>query len=197
MRQAQYFPYLKYNWISDDLRIHACAQMLSSQRSANNNPLRKRGSDLSEAFNVILTSLEVCIGYNPSSSIHIVKDKNIYTGKHRRSPSHTREVLLGIDYLIEQQYLLLINGITKTKDKDGIPQWRPARYSLSEKWLTVIGDKPLSDPKLIRRNPLSAYVDLRHKFDGNDLLPSCRTKVMEQSPLISENSGYETIQIYR
>jgi hypothetical protein len=30
-----------------------------------------------------------------------------------------------------------------------------------------------------------------------DLLPSCRTKVMEQSPLISENSGYETIQIYR
>jgi len=30
-----------------------------------------------------------------------------------------------------------------------------------------------------------------------DLPPSCRTKVMEQSPLISENSGYETIQIYR
>ena len=32
--------------------------------------------------------------------------------------------------------------------------------------------------------------------DG-DLPPACRTKVMEQSPLISENSGYETIQIYR
>ena len=32
--------------------------------------------------------------------------------------------------------------------------------------------------------------------DG-DLPPPCRTKVMEQSPLISENSGYETIQIYR
>ena len=30
-----------------------------------------------------------------------------------------------------------------------------------------------------------------------DLPPPCRTKVMEQSPLISENSGYETIQIYR
>jgi hypothetical protein len=30
-----------------------------------------------------------------------------------------------------------------------------------------------------------------------DLLPTSRTKVMEQSPLISENSGYETIQIYR
>jgi hypothetical protein len=28
----------------------------------------------------------------------------------------------------------------------------------------------------------------------SDLLPTCRTKVMEQSPLISENSGYETIQ---
>ena len=32
---------------------------------------------------------------------------------------------------------------------------------------------------------------------AGDLPPSCRTKVMEQSPLISENSGYETIQIYR
>ena len=32
---------------------------------------------------------------------------------------------------------------------------------------------------------------------GGDLLPTSRTKVMEQSPLISENSGYETIQIYR
>ena len=32
---------------------------------------------------------------------------------------------------------------------------------------------------------------------GCDLLPTSRTKVMEQSPLISENSGYETIQIYR
>jgi hypothetical protein len=31
----------------------------------------------------------------------------------------------------------------------------------------------------------------------SDLLPTSRTKVMEQSPLISENSGYETIQIYR
>ena len=35
------------------------------------------------------------------------------------------------------------------------------------------------------------------KFRLNDLPPSCHTKVMEQSPLISENSGYETIQIYR
>ena len=30
-----------------------------------------------------------------------------------------------------------------------------------------------------------------------DIWGTCRTKVMEQSPLISENSGYETIQIYR
>ncbi len=45
--------------------------------------------------------------------------------------------------------------------------------------------------------------DFRHPaqvffgFAGVDLLPTSRTKVMEQSPLISENSGYETIQIYR
>ena len=35
------------------------------------------------------------------------------------------------------------------------------------------------------------------KLISFDLLPTSRTKVMEQSPLISENSGYETIQIYR
>jgi hypothetical protein len=45
-----------------------------------------------------------------------------------------------------------------------------------------------------------AYKSLIYKdFLGAwlDLLPTSRTKVMEQSPLISENSGYETIQIYR
>ena len=39
--------------------------------------------------------------------------------------------------------------------------------------------------------------NVRNKESGDDLPPACRTKVMEQSPLISENSGYETIQIYR
>ena len=34
-------------------------------------------------------------------------------------------------------------------------------------------------------------------LNDSDLPPSCRSKVMEQSPLISENTGYETIQIYR
>ena len=32
---------------------------------------------------------------------------------------------------------------------------------------------------------------------STDLPPPCRTQVMEQSPLIAENSGYETIQSYR
>jgi hypothetical protein len=45
------------------------------------------------------------------------------------------------------------------------------------------------------------YVQVTARFSlnsvGGDLPPPCRTKVMEQSPLISENSGYETIQIYR
>jgi len=38
---------------------------------------------------------------------------------------------------------------------------------------------------------------LHYKLQKSDLLPTSRTKVIEQSPLISENSGYETIQIYR
>jgi hypothetical protein len=39
--------------------------------------------------------------------------------------------------------------------------------------------------------------DSRDSIVASDLLPTSRTKVIEQSPLISENSGYETIQIYR
>jgi hypothetical protein len=39
--------------------------------------------------------------------------------------------------------------------------------------------------------------DFSGMYADTDLPPPSRTKVMEQSPLISENSGYETIQIYR
>ena len=188
MTEAQYFPYLKYNWISDDPRVATCAQMLCIERAATNNPLRNRGLDLSDAFNVILTSLEVCIGYNPNGSIHIAKDKNIYTGKHRRSASYTREVLSALDFLIEQQYLFLVTGITKTKDKDGIPKWRPARYKLSEKWRSVIGDTPLSDPKHIRRNPMSAYVDLRHKVDGKSKSFNISSEIYAYNQELIENT---------
>jgi hypothetical protein len=44
---------------------------------------------------------------------------------------------------------------------------------------------------------ITADGSVRYNAIGIDLPPPCRTKVMEQSPLISENSGYETIQIYR
>jgi len=46
--------------------------------------------------------------------------------------------------------------------------------------------------------PISEILrDFKNAKPKTDLPPPCRTKVMEQSPLISENSGYETIQIYR
>jgi hypothetical protein len=41
--------------------------------------------------------------------------------------------------------------------------------------------------------PWKCYFDMIAALDEFDLPPACRTKVMEQSPLISENSGYETI----
>jgi hypothetical protein len=49
---------------------------------------------------------------------------------------------------------------------------------------------PLSIPQQILYSNICSLKNI-------DLLPTSRTKVMEQSPLISENSGYETIQIYR
>jgi hypothetical protein len=188
MIQTQYFSYLKYNWISDDPRVHACAQMLSSERAANNNPLRNRGLDLSEAFNVILTSLEVCMGYRQNDSIHIAINQDLYTGNSKRNQTYSREIFHAIKFLIEAGYLSFICGVTKTKDKDGIPQWRPARYSFSEKWWSVIGVKPLSDPKLIRRNPLSAYVDLRHKVDGKSKSSNISPEIFAQNQELIENT---------
>jgi hypothetical protein len=51
----------------------------------------------------------------------------------------------------------------------------------------------------VMQGPFAGMDFLPHSAEGChiDLLPTSRTKVMEQSPLISENSGYETIQIYR
>jgi hypothetical protein len=43
----------------------------------------------------------------------------------------------------------------------------------------------------------SLLAKYRAAFFRIDLPPPCRTKVMEQSSLISESSGYETIQIYQ
>jgi putative transposase len=54
-------------------------------------------------------------------------------------------------------------------------------------------------PDICREMGISTatFYKWRAKYGGIDLLPISRTKVLEQSPLISENSGYETIQIYR
>lgn len=188
MTEAQYFPYLKYNWISDDPKVVAFSQMLCNERATTSNPSRKRGLDLSDAFNVILTSLEVCMGYNPNASIHIASNQDLYTGESKRNSTYCRENYHAIKFLIEANYLQLICKITKSKDKDGISQWRPARYRLSEKWRSVIGNKPLSDPKLIRRNPLSAYVDLRHKVDGKSKSLNISSEIYAHNQELIENT---------
>ena len=55
-----------------------------------------------------------------------------------------------------------------------------------------------SKPKTTSMPSNSATASVgKNQSNSFDLPPPCRTKVMEQSPLISENSGYETIQIYR
>jgi len=42
----------------------------------------------------------------------------------------------------------------------------PKSYQLTNKWFTEISDKSLSDPRLIRRNPLAGYWECRRKIDG-------------------------------
>jgi len=42
----------------------------------------------------------------------------------------------------------------------------PQVYQLTTKWLSEISGKSLSDPRLIRRNPLAGYWECRKKIDG-------------------------------
>ena len=66
--------------------------------------------------------------------------------------------------------------------------------------LEALRDTPvvlLAGPRQAGKTTLVKQIAERQGLRYFDLPPPCRTKVMEQSPLISENSGIETIQIYR
>lgn len=140
--------------------------MLNACRSLNDRMLatyeRKPNVDFSEAFNVVLTNLEVLGLYEADQWIRIVTDHEVFSSKYRRSPAHTTEVLRVLRWLVESKYLQQVDGRRIFNGKNG--QIRlPFAYSMTDCWRELISDQPICKPEEIVRNSTYAMVQLRNK----------------------------------
>lgn len=140
--------------------------MLSTCRSLNDRMLatyeRKPNVDFSEAFNVVLTNLEVLGLYEADQWIRIVTDYEVFSGEFRRSPAHTTEVHRVLRWLIESMCLGEVDGRRIFKGTDG-PIHLPFAYSMTDRWRELISDQPICKPEEIVRNSTYAMVQLRNK----------------------------------
>ncbi len=155
------FKYLRYDWVSDDPDMLKIATFLSEQWKDKNTPQRRSKRDFETAFNVVLSAIEVCSGYE-RQWLRIPTYDAIYGGATQRSPAFNREVLSAVNWLIEEGYLLEVDGrrvVTKATSSEMI--YLPKAYTLSRRWRDEISASPISEPSYIRRNPLSGFIQVR------------------------------------
>ena len=57
------FKYLRYDWVSDDPKLLKIAALLSEQWKNKKTSQRRSKRDFDMAFNVVLSAVEVCSGY--------------------------------------------------------------------------------------------------------------------------------------
>ena len=158
--------YIKYHHISGDPALIEKAEMLANLFSLSKQQQRKSTRDFATAFNVILTSVDIFQAY-AGWSLYIPTNNNLFSGTYKRNNTYTTEIRDAIKWLISNNYLAKVSGVTRPKKKNSKRrQWMPQAYQLTTKWLSEISDKSLSDPRLIRRNPLAGYWECRKKIDG-------------------------------
>ena len=153
--------YIRFNWISHDKKLVSKAQELAELYRNEKQPKRRNRRPFEDAFNVILTSLEVLGGYS-HWGIRIPTDHNLYYKTTQRDATYTSEVLDSLKWLVASDYLQKVDGmrvIARTV------KMLPFAYAITDKWSSRISPSPLSEPSLIRRNPLASYIQLRNKFD--------------------------------
>lgn len=161
---AESFHYLRYNWISTSRKLVDLAALLAERCRQSRGSTRQVYKDFAPAFNVVLTSLEVSGAYNPNQWIRIVTDRDVYGGKAQRSPAFNREVQTALEWLIEEGYLLKVDGRRKVKSTSSSQVYDlPFAYVITDKWRSEISDRPISHQHEIQRNPLASYVQLRKK----------------------------------
>jgi len=142
------------------------AVMLSTCRLLNERMLatyeRKPNVDFSEAFNDVLTNLEVLGLYEANQWIRIVTDYEVFSGQFRRSPAHTTEIHRVLQWLVESKCLQQVDRRRIFKGKDGFIHL-PFAYSMTDRWRELISDQPLCKPEDIVRNSTYEMVQLRNK----------------------------------
>jgi len=150
------FPYIKYNWVSDDPRLLKRAEELKDEYLSQYT--RKPDKDFIQAFVVILTSLQILTRFKPNAAVLIPLNVNLYSGQTRRSPTYTKEIHNCLKWMKSDTvgYLTKLKGVhhSNTASKT---VWLPSAYIVQGKLST----DELASPKSIRRNPLLSYVELR------------------------------------
>jgi len=156
------FKYLRFDWISIDPGLTEKATQLGEAWKDENTTQRRSKRDLASAFNAVLTAVEVCGGYT-RLSLRIPTYDAIYGGKTQRSAAFNREVLDALRWLISKGFLRKVDDrrIIKLKNHDFL--YLPYAYTLTQEWRSAISETPLSSTSDIRRNPLSAYIQVREK----------------------------------
>ena len=158
--------YIKYHHVSDDPALIEKAQSLTDLYRLFRQQQRKSNRDFEAAFNAILTSIEIFQAYD-GWSLYIPTNNNLFSGTLKRNSTYTTELLDALKWLISHGYLEQVSGVTRPRKKNSKKrQWLPKAYKLTARWLSEISNKPLSDPRLIRRNPLAGYWECRRKVDG-------------------------------
>ena len=158
--------YIKYHHISDDPALIAKGDLLVNLYKQSKQQQRKNTRDFAAAFNVILTSVDIFQAYD-GWSLYIPTNNNLFSGALKRNSTYTTELLDALKWFIAEGYLEQVFGVTRPKKKNSKKrQWLPKAYKLTARWLSEISDKPLSDPRLIRRNPPAGYWECRKKIDG-------------------------------
>ena len=178
--------YVRFNWISTNPTLCAMATTLALLRVEQVTKQRQNDRDFASAFNVILSEMEVNNAYEAGWRVYIPLNNNLYSGKTRRNPTYTSEIKDAFLWLINEGYLKKVDGVRVARgEKADKAKFVPFAYVLTNRWRNEIADKPMSGGKEIRRNPLSAYVQVR-KNEGRG-----KTKRKVAIPLTPDVIGYD------
>jgi hypothetical protein len=182
--------YVRFNWTSTNPTLCAMAATLASLRAEQVTKQRQNKRDFASAFNVILSEMEVNNAYEAGWRVYIPLNNNLYSGKTRRNPTYTSEIKDAFLWLINEGYLKKVDGVRVAwGEKADKAKFVPFAYVLTNKWRNEIANKPMSGRKEIRRNPLSAYVQVRVKQAKRKVtLPLTPDLVGDNKALIDETT---------
>ena len=182
--------YVRFNWISTNPTLCAMATTLALLRVEQVTKQRQNRRDFTSAFNVILTEMEVNNAYEAGWRVYVPLNNNLYSGKTRRNPTYTSEIKDAFLWLINKGYLRKVSGVKTVRgSKSDKTRFLPFAYVLTNKWRKGIASKPMSSRTEIRRNPLSAYVQVRKDVGRG------KTKRKVAIPLTADVAGYDCVLI--